>query len=442
MDAPKHAIPGALNAIRRGKRSRQGMKPDTRGRRRISDTPRRTPETSILTKIVVAEGEVVALLRSTLDALSAHIAVLDQTGTIVAVNQAWQSFARAAGFFGHDHGLGMNYLSVCERSARASADAAQTAEALREIIAGRRSEFRMEYPCESPEGPRWFQLRVTRPQGVQTALIVVAHEDITEVKRAQEALVRLSSRLIQVQDDERRAIARELHDTTAQNLLAITLNATRLREPLGGAGESARRILAETLGLAEQCLQEVRTLSYLLHPPLLDEMGLASALRWFAKGFSERSGIDVELRVIEENVATLPREIATTLFRVAQEALSNVNRHSKSPSASIVLQRTEQDIRLDVIDRGRGMRGQIESSTGAQAVGVGISGMQVRLGQLGGRLDIQSTPSGTRVTATVPIPSSAEAIVSGVPPDPWADTPLSSKNGQSGTSDASYSPRG
>jgi PAS domain S-box-containing protein len=220
------------------------------------------------TKVVAPEAEVVALLRSTLDALSAHIAVLDHTGTIVAVNQAWRSFARASGFGGRDDGLGMNYLSVCDRSARASADAARTAEALRQVIGGRRSEFRMEYPCESAEGLRWFQLRVTRPQSVHTSHIVVAHEDITEVKRAQDALARLSSRLIQVQDEERRAIARELHDTTAQNLLAITLNAARLREPLGSASESARRILVETLGLAEQCLQEVRTLSYLLHPPL------------------------------------------------------------------------------------------------------------------------------------------------------------------------------
>src|SRR5512134_316369 len=118
----------------------------------------------MLSKIVAPEAEMVALLRWTLDALSAHIAVLDHTGTIVAVNQAWRSFARAAGFVDHCDGLGMNYLSVCERSGRTSVDAAQTGEALRDIIAGRRSEFRLEYPCESPEGLRWFQLRVTRPQ--------------------------------------------------------------------------------------------------------------------------------------------------------------------------------------------------------------------------------------------------------------------------------------
>jgi signal transduction histidine kinase len=410
------------------------MKRNTMARRRSGGTAGPTGKASARPRAVGPAGEVEALLRSTLDALSAHIAVLDRTGTIVAVNQAWRSFAREAGFVGREGGVGMNYLAVCERAAGESPDAARTAEALRDIIRGRRSEFRMEYPCESPDGLRWFQLRVTRPGPVRTPRIVVAHEDITEVKRAQEALARLSSRLIQVQDEERRAIARELHDTTAQNLLAITLNATRLREPLSGAGESARRILAETVGLAEQCLQEVRTLSYLLHPPLLDEMGLASALRWFASGFSERSGIDVDVRVVEDSGATLPREIATTLFRVAQEALSNVHRHSESPSARIELQRTERAIRLQVIDRGRGLRGQIEPSPGAQAVGVGISGMRVRLEQLGGCLEIRSGPSGTCVTATVPMPAGGvDAIRSRVNPDEPADAVPSSKNGPGGS---------
>lgn len=371
--------------------------------RRSGSATRRTGRSSTPAKAIGPTGEVEALLRSTLDGLSAHIAVLDATGTIVAVNRAWRSFARAMGFVGRDGGVGMNYLAVCERGAAETADAAQTAEALRDIIGGRRSEFRMEYPCESPDGLRWFQLRVTRPRAPRVARIVVAHEDITEVKRAQEALARLSARLIQVRDDERRAIARELHDTTAQNLLAIALNAARLRDPVSSAGETVRRILTETVGLAEQCLQEVRTLSYLLHPPLLDEMGLGSALRWFAKGFSERSGIAVDVRVAQDNGAALGREVATALFRIAQEALSNVHRHAESPSACISLQTTEESVRLEVTDRGRGLRDRPKAVSDLAATGVGISAMRIRLEQLGGRLEIRSGPSGTRVSATVPI---------------------------------------
>jgi signal transduction histidine kinase len=206
-----------------------------------------------------------------------------------------------------------------------------------------------------------------------------------------------------LQDEERRAIARELHDTTAQNLLAITLNATRLHEGLRDAGEPARRVLVETLELAEQSLQEVRTLSYLLHPPLLDDVGLTAALSWLARGFSERSGIQVAIS-IENSGEPLPRPTATALYRVAQEALSNVHRHSGSKRARLALYRTKDMVQLDVVDGGTGLGSLVEAgSEEARQIGVGISGMRLRLEQLGGRLDIRSSPSGTHVSAKVPI---------------------------------------
>ncbi|WP_082145758.1 sensor histidine kinase [Microvirga massiliensis] len=355
---------------------------------------------SVGTEAVATE----ALLRSTLDSLSAHVAVLDATGTIIAVNQAWRSFAIQSGYVGEDDGVGTNYLDVCERGAPFSSDAAATAKALREIIAGRRRDFRMEYPCTGPDGPRWFQLRITRPDQQEMPRIVIAHEDITEVKRVQEELAHLTARLMQLQDEERRSIARELHDTTAQNLLAVTLNVTRLRERLRTASPASDRILTETLALAEQSLQEVRTLSYLLHPPLLDVVGLGSALRWLGEGFSERSGIAVDT-VVGEGVETLSRDAATALFRVAQECLANVHRHARSSWARIALHRLSDGIRLEVSDGGCGFNAR-SLNTGVEPVhqtGVGVSGMRVRLEQLRGSLQIDSGPAGTRVTATVPL---------------------------------------
>ena len=143
--------------------------------------------------LIASEDNAEALLRTTLDALSAHIAVLDETGTVIAVNAAWRSFAEESGYSGPDHGVGANYLTVCERSAGANEDAARTAKALRDIMAGRRASFRMEYPCQSPDGLRWFQLRVTSPDPMPVRRVVIAHEDITEVKRAQDSLARLSA---------------------------------------------------------------------------------------------------------------------------------------------------------------------------------------------------------------------------------------------------------
>jgi two-component system, NarL family, sensor kinase len=374
--------------------------PRSRKRRRAAT---KALEAHSLPTLIAPDVEAEALLRSTLDALSAHIAVLDEAGTIIAVNQAWRAFAHASGYADENHGVGMNYLAVCEAAAALSKDAARTAEALRDIMAGDRCEFRMEYPCRSPQGPRWFQLRVTRPDQAQTRRIVIAHEDITEVKRTQEELARLSGRLMHLQDEERRTIARELHDTTAQNLLAITLNATRLHEGLRDAGEPTRRTLMETLELAEQSLQEVRTLSYLLHPPLLDDIGLTAALSWLARGFSQRSGIQVDIS-IENSGEPLPRPTATALYRVAQEALSNIHRHSGSKRARLSLYRTEDMVQLDVVDAGTGLRSLLKAgSEEARQIGVGISGMRLRLEQLGGQLDIRSSPSGTHVSARVPI---------------------------------------
>ena len=348
-----------------------------------------------------AESE--ALLRSTLDSLSAHIAVLDGRGTILAVNNAWKQFARESGYEGDGFGVGLNYLSVCEAGAQHSREAKDTASALRDIMAGHRRDFRMEYPCASSRGQRWFQMRITCPDQQDLQRIVVAHEDITEVKEAHEELARLTARVMQLQDDERRSIARELHDTTAQNLLAVTLNVTRVRERLRSGTPPTDRVLAETLDLAEQSLQEVRTLSYLLHPPLLDVVGLGSALRWLATGFSERSGVGVEVS-IGEGMESLPQDVATALFRVAQECLANVHRHSGSPWARISLNRSESTVMLEVADGGQGFVREGGATPNDTAnVGVGLSGMRVRVEQLKGTLDIVSGSSGTRVTAAIPL---------------------------------------
>jgi two-component system, NarL family, sensor kinase len=364
-------------------------------------TASRPPASPVPTP-VAGHDDAEALLRSTLDALSAHVAVLDETGTIIAVNEAWRAFAASSGYAGPDSGVGTNYLAVCEASAGASEDAARTTRALRRIMAGTLSSYRMEYPCTGPDGMRWFQLRMTCPKAEPVRRIVVAHEDITDVKRAEASLARLNARILKLQDEERRRIARELHDTTAQNLLAISLNAARLHDAQGN--EQAPRIAAEILSLAEQSLQEVRTLSYLLHPPLLDEIGLEAALRWLAKGFAERSGMDIQVHV-DQLGQTLPQETATALFRVAQEALLNVRRHSGSDWARLALRRRDGNVELDVEDRGQGMATSREQQNGADehAVGVGISGMRLRLEQLGGHLELRSSPSGLLVRASVPV---------------------------------------
>jgi len=223
--------------------------------------------------------------------------------------------------------------------------------------------------------------------------------DITERKRSEEELHRLTAHLLNLQDNERRRLALELHDVTAQNLFAINMNLSRLQRGRVEPSE-AREILAESRKLGHQSLQEIRTLSYLLHPPMLDQAGLVDALKWYVGGFIKRSGIKVEVLTIHE-IGRLPAEIEMAFFRIVQESLTNIRRHSGSNTANIRLEKNEDHIILQISDQGRGIK--THSAERDEGVGVGLPGMRQRLHQLGGSLIIESSDRGVVVTAIVPI---------------------------------------
>jgi signal transduction histidine kinase len=224
-------------------------------------------------------------------------------------------------------------------------------------------------------------------------------ERTSELRQAAISLRDLSTRLLQIQDEERRRIARELHDSLGQHLIAAKLN---IDIALASAADSgAKEKLTRAQQEVEQSVQEVRTLSHLLHPPLLEEAGLPSALDWYVKGFAERSGIPIELE-LDPNLGRLSREIETTIFRVVQESLTNVHRHSGSSSASIRVLRKGPEVSIEISDSGKGMAPD-------PRLGVGIQGMRERLRQLGGKLQIESPGIGTRVQAIVPIPANSNS---------------------------------
>ena len=214
----------------------------------------------------------------------------------------------------------------------------------------------------------------------------------------------LATRLMRVQDDERRRIAQTLHETTAQDLAGLKMLLAGLVRSGLAVSDADRALLLESIDLAERSMSGVRTLSYLLHPPFLDENGLLSALRWYAKGFADRSGITVDLD-LPATFGRLPQDVETALFRVVQEALINTHRHAQSATASIRLTAAADLLTLEIEDRGRGMSPEVLSSvtTGGGAPGVGIAGMRERLEQLGGRLNIESSDRGTTIRATVPL---------------------------------------
>ena len=245
---------------------------------------------------------------------------------------------------------------------------------------------------------------------VPTIRIVISEmTNVVETKltleKYQASVQSLSARILQLQDQERRRIARELHDTTGQDLAVMLMLLSQVSTKLEQSvvQEGLRQTLADVMALARKVEDQIRTLSYVLHPPLLDELGLSAALRWYAEGFQKRTGISVEI-LSPENVPRLTPEKETALFRVVQECLSNILRHAESNRARIRLLLPKGMAEVSIRDYGKGIPPQkLSEATKGKSLGVGIAGMRERLEQLGGDIEIRSSQGGTLVVARVPM---------------------------------------
>jgi PAS domain S-box-containing protein len=288
-----------------------------------------------------------------------------------------------------------------------------------------------------PDGTRRFAHRTLSPvvdDAGKLLMIVATGMDVTEQQEMREKLearvkqrtqelegknqvllqqaetVRdLSGRLLRAQDEERRRIARDLHDSSGQILAAVQMSLAPLQEQARNFNGDFASGIGQSLELVEQLSKELRTVSYLLHPPLLDEAGLPSALRWYVEGFAERSKIDVQLEIAPD-LGRLPGDMEVTVFRIVQECLTNIHRHSSGKKANIRMLRSAEEICLEIQDNGRGMpvSNMPVSKNGRSSgrplrAGVGIQGMRERVNQLGGRFEIKSGETGTLVTARFPL---------------------------------------
>lgn len=229
--------------------------------------------------------------------------------------------------------------------------------------------------------------------------------DVTRLRRIEQQLRVVSGHLLNLRDEERRKLGRELHDSAGQLLSMAKLNLSLAQEHLGSGSISPRATgyLEESSKLIDHALSEVRTISYLLHPPLLEELGLAGVLPWYITGFSERSRIKVTLDVPAE-MGRLTRELELGLFRILQECLTNVHRHSNSSTAQIALSIANNQVRLKVEDQGQGMAANArEGGTQGRTAGVGLSGIRERVTNLGGQMQIRSGEWGTAVEVVFPL---------------------------------------
>ena len=252
---------------------------------------------------------------------------------------------------------------------------------------------------------RWFLVRTAPLRDEQGNLVrwYGVAIDIQDRKQAEAELQRLSGQLLRLQDEERRRIARDLHDSTGQDLVALATAMSQLHASIPSSSRKLRKLASQCQALANQCIREVRTVSYLLHPPMLDEAGLEDAIRHYAGGFRERSGIEVELE-ISPRLGRLKPHVELALFRVVQESLTNIQRHSGSLQARIRIERDPGKITLEIGDKGSGISGSLRRRIGKtpSGLGVGIPSMHERVTLIGGHLDIESSSSGTTVLATIP----------------------------------------
>jgi PAS domain S-box-containing protein len=248
-----------------------------------------------------------------------------------------------------------------------------------------------------------------RDEHGQPSRILEVNRDITARREAEESLRNLSARLLQLQDEERRRIARELHDTTGQSLAALAIHLSTVNERIAGKDPVASDVLHEALELLQEASDQTRTLSYLLYPPTLDFSGLKSALEWFADGFTQRSKIkvDLDLALGEERV---PQSLETALFRIVQESLTNMYRHSGGTLARVRGRRQGNTVSLEISDNGKGIPPEVQVLLRGPGghVGVGIRGMRERARQLGGKLRIKSNEAGTTVIVVLPIPETTK----------------------------------
>jgi len=211
------------------------------------------------------------------------------------------------------------------------------------------------------------------------------------------ALRRLTIKLLQSQDEERRRFARNLHDSIGQHLTVLKMNLDRM------SGFGRPDLLSECLQTVDECLKETRTISYLLHPPLLDEAGFESAARWYVEGFAERGGLEAKLN-FPQKMDRLPRSVELALFRILQESLTNVHRHSGSPTVEIDLEVDAEMVTLAVRDAGQGIDQQVlEHFQETGNAGIGLAGMRERVVDLGGELRVESSKKGTVMMATIPL---------------------------------------
>jgi signal transduction histidine kinase len=348
-----------------------------------------------------------ALVRGILESIDSRIAVLDGAGRVVALNNAWQRFddVRIAGGYAPVR-IGDNYLEMLDALAADHRPGfPEAAAAARRMIARQAPFAEVDYRVDTSGGGRWFVARLT-PLDAIPGGVVVSHEDVTErvaahraLQEAHARLKSLSSKVLSIQEEERRAISRELHDDVGQSLAALGIALHRASAGKAGAGD-----LAECASIVESVLERIRAIAHDLRPPQLEQLGLADALRWLAERHARATGARIICDFAKAGAWRLAPAVEIACYRIAQEAINNATRHAGECSIAIGLKRRAGALELSVRDDGAGFDMEAVRSRDPRNGSLGIIGMQERAELVGGTFDIRSgAGAGTTVTARFPI---------------------------------------
>ncbi|HSG22397.1 MAG TPA: PAS domain S-box protein [Azonexus sp.] len=357
------------------------------------------------------------LNRAVLDSVRSQVAVLNREGTIIAVNEAWRSFARENSNTPEQEartGVGTNFLEICQHQGMGTGDneapnGKTIHRAVVELLQGKTARFSCDCPCDTSTRQLWFHLNIT-PLRIPAGGAVVSYFDITEIKRSQEVqrtatiqLKAMAAKHLAIQEEERRLLSMELHDHIGQTLTSLQLYLHALHAELHES-DRGRQIVLEGVASVEELVETTRDIARRLRPPALDDLGLASAVRWHVSQIASSTNITINL---QQNIfeRRLPPALELACFRVLQEAMSNALRHSQAAKLSIALSLEIDGLHLSVKDDGVGFGVDETFKKLHNLASLGLIGMRERVAGLGGRFHINSNPgSGTEIAAYFPLP--------------------------------------
>jgi signal transduction histidine kinase len=343
---------------------------------------------------VVAFGEMVALLWEE-----------GKYDAAIRVEQLWNELGREHAFYLHcayrikdfaQENDGARFLKICSEHAEVFPSESYTA------LSDQRERHRSVALLQQKEQAH-DALRETKTRLLNEVAERVEAE--RKLRASERALRELSVRLLKTQDEERRHLGRELHDSVGQYLAVLKMELEVLKAGTAPASDAEQRRFADCLRLVDQSITEVRTMSYLLYPPMLEEMGLETAIFWYLDGFTKRSGVQTKFEM-PQPVGRVQREAELAIFRILQESLTNIHRHSESPSAEVRLLKKEGELLIEINDQGKGLPSSVLEAVrdSCETTGVGLRGMTERMRQLGGKLEVVSSSSGTTVRARLVCP--------------------------------------